>query len=352
MFLATDSSRAASPLPRGCTFRESDWHILAGFWHPVAFVHEIPADKPHAARLLDVDLVLYRTGEGITVARDLCPHRGTRLSRGFIKGDEIVCPMHGLSFNGEGRCTRIPSVANPDAPIPPRLKLQTVLCEERYGLIWVCLSGTPIWPLPEWPGIGNPAFSKLFMPVDTWMAAASRHVENFNDIAHFPWVHTQSFGGDTDWAAPHYEVTHTEHGLSFWIPYLEGGNRFPDGVEAERRQVVYRYELTFPFSTIIAVEPQDSDFVHYFADTVCPVSARETRIFQVVTDTSGNPDPELWTRDAHIINAEDKPMVEEQRPEDLPLDLRDEIHIPADRLSIEYRRALVAKFGLGAPLTS
>ena len=72
----------------------------------------------------------------------------------------------------------------------------------------------------------------------------------------------------------------------------------------------------------------------------------------MVTDTTGDPDPALWTHDAHVINAEDKPMVEEQHPEDLPLDLRDEIHIPADRLSIEYRRALVSKFGLGAPLSS
>ena len=52
-----------------------------------------------------------------------------------------------------------------------------------------------------------------------------------------------------------------------------------------------------------------------------------------------------------MINDEDKPMVEGQHPEDLPLDLTEEIHIPADRMSVEYRRAL-AKLGLGAPLIS
>jgi hypothetical protein len=30
----------------------------------------------------------------------------------------------------------------------------------------------------------------------------------------------------------------------------------------------------------------------------------------------------------------------------------DEVHIPADRMSVAYRRALVEKFGLGAPLSS
>ena len=78
-------------LPRHCTFRESDWHILAGFWHPVAFVHDIK-DKPVAARLLDVNLVIYRTSEGITVAKDLCMHRGTRLSLGWMQDDLLVLP--------------------------------------------------------------------------------------------------------------------------------------------------------------------------------------------------------------------------------------------------------------------
>mgnify|MGYP001012710986 CR=1 FL=1 len=30
----------------------------------------------------------------------------------------------------------------------------------------------------------------------------------------------------------------------------------------------------------------------------------------------------------------------------------EEIHIPSDRMSLEYRRALVRKFGLGAPIAS
>jgi hypothetical protein len=34
-----------------------------------------------------------------------------------------------------------------------------------------------------------------------------------------------------------------------------------------------------------------------------------------------------------------KVFVESQHPEDLPLDLMEEIHIPADRMSVEFRRA-------------
>ena len=348
MFLPTDSSKHRSPVPRNTEIAESDWLILSSFWHPVAFAHDV-GETPVAARLLDVDLVVYRTSAGISVARDVCPHRGTRLSRGKIIDDRLVCPMHGLFFDGAGQCTRIPSIADPKAHIPPSLRLQSVKTELHYGIVWACLSGEPVWPLPRWDGIENPDLPKLYFPTDTWMASAPRHVENFNDLSHFPWVHINSFGGDPDDPVASYEVEQTPYGLTFWVPYTENFNRFPDGVEGSRRDVVYRYELTFPFTTLLMIEPKGSNYVQYFADVACPVSAHESLIFQLCTDTTGAPDAEFWSKDQQTINGEDRPLVEGQFPRDLPLDVRDEMHIPADRLSIEYRRALASKFGLGAP---
>lgn len=347
MFEPYNKPKSSALRPRHSTIEENDWNVLAGFWHPVAFEHELGA-KPTRARLLDLDLVVFRTSAGVGVAKDVCPHRGARLSLGRTHGDSLVCPMHGLHYAIDGRCTRIPSLTDSTMVIPERLRLQSFRSDVRYGIVWTCLTGEPNWPLPDWEGIGNPDYRKLFFPNDTWLTSAPRHVENFNDIAHFPWVHTQSFGGDEEATVKPYAVRHTDYGLSFAVSYLEGFNRFPDGVDADRRQVTYSYELTFPFSTLIKVAPADSPFVHYFADTVCPVSAHETKIFQVCTDTTGRPDQALWLKDGIIINSEDKPIVESQHPEDLPLDLRDEAHIPADRMSLEYRRALAKKFGLGA----
>lgn len=351
MFQPVNNAKFATDLPRNCTFRAEDWRILASFWHPVAFVHDL-GTQPYAAKLLDVPLVIWRQGENISVARDLCPHRGTKLSAGRVVDGTLICPMHGLSFNGEGRCTKIPSMGNPTGAIPPKMSLFLVKSEIRYGIVWVCLSGEPSWPLPVWPGIADEGLKNLYIPSGTWNAAASRHVENFNDIAHFPWVHNDTFGGDEADPVPLYQVKSTDYGLSFDMPYREGHNRFPDNKPGDFRDVVYGYQLTFPFSTIILIQPVDSDYVQYFADTVCPVSAHETKIFQVVTDTTGDPDPEHLIKESLLINDEDKVFVEGQCPEDLPLDLSEEIHIPADRFSIEYRRALAKKFGLGAPIVS
>ena len=351
MFQTTNNSKFVSELPRNNTFSENDWHILSGFWHPVAFAKDIK-DSPVSAKLLDVDLVIYRTSNGISVAKDICPHRGTKLSNGWISNDNLVCPMHGLCFDGVGTCTKIPSVNRDNVRIPPRLRLQSLKVEERYGIVFTSLKEKPIWPLPVWPGIEDTKNTLLHFPTDTWYAAASRHVENFNDVAHFPWVHKETFGGYENDPVPDYEVNHTDYGLTFDIPYLEEGNRFPDEVEGIERNVVYTFQLTFPFSTIILISPIDSDYVQYFADTVCPVSAYETKIFQVATDTTGNPDIDVLTKETLMINNEDKVFVESQHPEDLPLDLMEEIHIPADRMSVEFRRALAKKFGLGAPLVN
>lgn len=350
MFLPLNHGKTASDLPRNCSFAENDWHVLSQFWHPVAFAHEI-TQTPVAARLLDVDLVVWRHGGGVSVARDLCPHRGTRLSAGRVDGGALVCPMHGLHFDGQGACIKIPSNPDQNARPSPRLQLQSLKTEERYGIIWTCLAEQPRWPLPNWPGIRDDALKKVFVPPNTWHAAASRHVENFNDVAHFPWVHKGTFGGSEDDRVPIYEVHETAYGLTFDLGYDEGGNRFPDDVPGDTRHVIYTYELTYPFSTIIIIRPNDSWYVQYFADTVCPVSAYETKIFQVATDTTGAPDEDFLIRESIMINDEDKPLVENQRPEDLPLGIMDEVHIPADRMSIAYRRGL-ARFGLGAPLSS
>ena len=52
MYEATDQASSATEYPAGSQIRESDWHILAGFWHPVAFSTELE-DGPVASRLLD-----------------------------------------------------------------------------------------------------------------------------------------------------------------------------------------------------------------------------------------------------------------------------------------------------------
>jgi len=56
-------------------------------------------------------------------------------------------------------------------------------------------------------------------------------------------------------------------------------------------------------------------------------------------------------RGVPLVFAEDIAIVEQQWPEDLPLDLHAEAHFPADRSSITYRKGL-AGLGLGRSYTA
>lgn len=78
MITSNANHTMTSELPRGCTFTAEDWHVLSQYWYPVAQATEV-TDKPLAAQLLDVKLVLYRSNDQVVVAKDLCFHRGLHL---------------------------------------------------------------------------------------------------------------------------------------------------------------------------------------------------------------------------------------------------------------------------------
>jgi len=176
--------------PRDCSFHPTDWDVLSRSWFPVARTDEV-ADRPAKARLLDVDLVIYRTSCVARVARDLCFHRGAALSMGRVEGHVIVCPYHGFRYGPDGRCTGVP--AHPDMAIPPKLRIITFPTTERFGLIWTTLNGDDE-SLPDFEAWDDPDFHAILAPTIDINGSAGRQVEGFLDVAHFAWAHTETFG--------------------------------------------------------------------------------------------------------------------------------------------------------------
>ncbi|EIM27001.1 aromatic ring-hydroxylating oxygenase subunit alpha [Microvirga lotononidis] len=346
MFLpAKNSNTPKSRLPRNCSFVPADWHILASYWHPVAWSTNV-TDHPVGARLLDIPLVLWRSHGHVHAAKDLCMHRGAQLSMGAIRDGLLVCPLHGFHYDGSGACRKIPALSA-DAPIPVKLRLESYLCEERYGMIWVCLDEQPAAPIPEWPHIESGS-GNLARVRGTWRASAARHVENFNDLCHIPFVHQGTFGGAEDRVIEPYDVSVGDLTLSFQAEYHEKV-RYAEKTEGELplRHRRYIYRLSLPFSSYLQLYDVTNDTTFRVYDVASPVSATVSEIFQILIDDTGQIDPAAMVEFQSRINAEDAPLIEAQSPLELPLDLRDEIHTPADRMSIEYRRSLV-RLGLGA----
>lgn len=334
--------------PRECTFSLADWAALAGMWHPVAFSRDVGA-QPIRAQLLDEALVVYRTSQGVVVAKDLCLHRGAALSLGWMEGDEIVCAYHGFRYGPDGRCTLVP--AHPDQRISRKIALTTYRAVERYGLVWACLSGEPRNDLPDWPEAEDPAFRWLNVEPLDWNASAARQIENFLDVAHFSFVHGGTFGNRERPEVPDYEVTPVEGGLHVEYPYLASNpDHSPLGGEAtiERWMV---YDVTLPFAVRLIID-YPGGRRHAIFDVAAPISAKKVRIFFFVARNFDHDKPaeEIMGWERRILG-EDKPVVESQRPEELPLDLSEEFHIKADRTSIAYRQAL-ARLGLGKTMTA
>ena len=141
--------RASSRAYPGSPGIFADTRALRGCWHPVAFSADL-AERPVHADLLGEPLVLWRGSAGRPrVMSDLCVHRGTALSLGWVSGEELVCAYHGWRYGADGRCVAIPQLEDPGR-VPARARVAAFAAQERYGLIWVALE-EPRWPLPEVP---------------------------------------------------------------------------------------------------------------------------------------------------------------------------------------------------------
>jgi len=82
----------------------------------------------------------------VQVWEDRCPHRGMRLSFGFVKGDRLSCMYHGWSFQPDGHCRRIP--AHPDLEPPKTICAKTFAVTIFRGIVFANLAAAPEAPPP------------------------------------------------------------------------------------------------------------------------------------------------------------------------------------------------------------
>jgi vanillate O-demethylase monooxygenase subunit len=228
----------------------ADLRAQRACWHPVGFSAGL-ASEPLHADLLGEPLVLWRGPDGsVRVMSDVCIHRGTALSLGTVRGDEIACAYHGWRYRADGRCVAIPQLEDPSR-VPARARVATFRAQERYGLIWAALA-EPRWPLPEIRELENGSMAVLSTGPYDWRCDAARQVENFTDLGHFPWVHPGLLGDPGRPVVPRHEVQTDGHVLHYTLVRPEAPNSedFPvfsneQAGPPERRS---RYELHLPYT--------------------------------------------------------------------------------------------------------
>ena len=308
------------------TMREADlWPALREYWHPVTLAENV-GERPYAAKLLDERIVICRLGDRWAVFSDLCIHRGTPISLGRIEGDTVVCGYHGWQYNAEGKCVRIPSIP-PEHPIPKKACLTRYPTEERYGIVWVCMSDEPRSPLPELPDLRDPTHHVVVRDQRNWKCSAARAIENFVDFAHFPWIHEGILGDRDHPLTPDIEVKREGEELRF------GYTNLPDRIHPVPHTRNYR--LIRPFS-IYQWKDESEERRETLSFLCTPISANECTRFLIIT---GNYERETEMRFTEVISEQDRVIVENQRPEELPLDLAEELHVKGpDAVALAYRR--------------
>jgi vanillate O-demethylase monooxygenase subunit len=326
-------------MPRDRSFNASDWKILARHWFPIAAAASVDA-APARATLLDVDLVVYRLGGAIRVAHDRCPHRGVPLSLGRVEGDHLVCAYHGLHFSADGQCRKIP--AQPTMTPSPRFGLTVLPSIERYGLVWTCLEPPDGEPsIPPFPAWNVPGVQSILLPHVDIAASAARQLEGFLDVAHFAWVHRETFADSDNAEVPPYTTRCTDYGLQ--AEYWSSVSNYPkwrSHLEPPGFRWLRRFFVHPPFSAMLTIHFPDEGRL-WILNLASPVSARRTRLFVPWArnfDIDG-PVEDIYAFNAKVF-AEDRAIVERQQPAELPLGPDIEPSFAADRSSVEYRRLL------------
>jgi phenylpropionate dioxygenase-like ring-hydroxylating dioxygenase large terminal subunit len=315
---------------------------LRRYWYVVAESAAIDG-APYAARLLGVDVVVWRgPGGALVAAPDRCPHRQAPLSFGRVDAGCLECCYHGWTFGAEGRCVRVPSA--PDTvPIPPRSHLRTVHVVERYGLVWLCLDD-PVAGIPEIDAEGDATYRRINTGVDVWRTSATRMTDNFMDISHFPFVHVGTFGIPDNTLVPKIAMEQLDDDFCGYRYRAEVSNESGAASSGLAAKVITRTMTTgfnLPF-TVRSTIRYETGLDHQILLCSTPVDDVTSYFTFVVwrNDDFSVPAEEVIAFD-RAIGAEDKAMLERIGGV-LPLDQTATVSVQADKPSVEWRRQLAA----------
>ena len=227
-----------------------------------------------------------------------------------------------------------PSFWRVDSPDEP-LAVQTA-----YLYAWVCL-GTPDRPLFELPEFAEPDRRNLHAGTIGVHVSAPRAVENFLDMGHFPFVHTDILGVEPHTEVAEYDVHIDEDTDEVWATECVFWQPMAATTSTEGQLTDYLYRVPHPYCVILykttPVDAERMDVIALFCRSVAP-DRIEAHMFLCLLDDE-NTDAVI-RRFQQTIFAQDKPILENQYPKLLPLDPRAETPIRADKVAIAYRRWL------------
>ncbi len=176
------------PLPEGLYAARNQWYV-------VAWSSEV-SRSPIERWVLNEPIALYRKQDGQAVALDgRCPHRHFPLGKSRVVDDNIECRYHGITFDPQGKCVRVPS----QIAVPSRCTVKAYALAERWQWIWIWM-GDPdeadLSLLPDHVELGLTS-GELQVDGGSYHAVPGRYMlmhDNLFDLTHFAYLHRTSIG--------------------------------------------------------------------------------------------------------------------------------------------------------------
>lgn len=221
-----------------------------------------------------------------------------------------------------------------------RLGTQPLSVQSRHGYLWVCPSGRPARALFEFPEYTEPGRRLVDCGGIGVAVSGLRVIENFLDMAHFPFVHADYLG-----KVPHTEVARYEVAIEpatgeiwatdcrFWQPRASAAH--DSGAD-----VRYTYRVMQPFSAMLyksSLRPEARDAIGLFLQPLDDEHVIAHTVLACFDDVSS--DAELIAFQ-HTIFGQDKPILENHAFKRMPLEGRAETPTRGDTTSVTYRRWL------------
>jgi phenylpropionate dioxygenase-like ring-hydroxylating dioxygenase large terminal subunit len=183
-------------------------------------------------------------------------------------------------------------------------------------------------------------------PARNVYASGPRLIENFLDAAHFPFVHGGVLGDENRPEIGDYQAHIGPEGVvSEPVRVYQ-----PDPFGGSAGTAFYTYHAFRPLTAHFTKET--STITTALMLTITPHDERDSTAWFIVATPNARSSAELkisYTPRILKIFEEDRQVVEAQRPELLPLDLQEELHLRSDRVAIAYRtwlRQLGLSFGV------
>ena len=214
---------------------------------------------------------------------------------------------------------------------------------EGYGYLWTTL-GSPNKGLPEVAEAAEPDRRHVVCGAVSVKASGLRIVENFLDMAHFPFVHTDILGAEPHTEVPEYKAEIRRDVDEVWATNCKFFQP-QAALSAEGGMMTdYVYRVLTPFNVMLykscPTDENRQDAICLFVQPLDHDRCRAHPVMFLVDEVSGLTDLVHFQQ---VIFLQDRIILENQRPVLLPLEPRSEIPTRADIASVAYRRWLKEK---------